>query len=297
MKTNLPTYHHKISDKYYSGRIRKERKRVSKFGTFREKVQFHLVDRPPYAFGILTAADLANHFGYEEITVIEFGVSKGDGLKNLISLSEKISEAERIKIKVVGFDNGKGLPKLNDYRDHPEIWTEKDFINTNITDLIEELNGKAEIVIGEICDTLPRFIENLNSRQPVGFVSIDVDTFVSSYDALQLFLASKEKLLPVIPVYFDDIIGRPERLSLLFRNSLCGQMGAIREFNSKNFKRRYIDKIHNLKSRFPMDKENWLDMMYCLHVFDHSYRSTERRSNFTSVSFFDKESDLHWKLF
>jgi hypothetical protein len=199
-------------------------------------------------------------------------------------------------VNIVGFDNGIGLPSMQGYRDHPEIWSERDFENTNIEKLETRISGRAELIIGDIASSLPSFINKLSVECPISFVSIDVDTFSSSVDALKVFLADQDQLLSAIPIYFDDIIGREDRLSMLFRNSKSGQLGAINEFNALYSNTRYIDKIHNLKSRFPMDKENWLDMLYCLHVFDHKYRSSSFRNTPSTVATFEEDTNLHWPL-
>ena len=49
------------------------------FGKFSEKVEYDLVPREPYAFGILEAAKQAKKIGLDGITVIEFGVAAGGG--------------------------------------------------------------------------------------------------------------------------------------------------------------------------------------------------------------------------
>lgn len=74
---------------------------VAAFGSFARKVEFDLVLRAPYAFGVLGAAQRARRYGIKEITVIEFGVSSGAGLMNMSALAEQAERATCVKINVV----------------------------------------------------------------------------------------------------------------------------------------------------------------------------------------------------
>jgi hypothetical protein len=72
--------------------------------------------------------------------------------------------------------------------------------------LKSELNGRSELIIGDI----RRKIKNLNhilaSSIPLGFVSIDVDVYTSSKSALKLIAySSPESLLPTVGLHFDDV--------------------------------------------------------------------------------------------
>src|ERR1035438_10194197 len=57
-------------------------------------------------------------------TVVEFGVYQGHGLGALISFSRQITDLTGLNFRIFGFDTGRGMPRLNGYRDHPEIWRE-----------------------------------------------------------------------------------------------------------------------------------------------------------------------------
>ena len=65
--------------------------------------------------------------GYKKFTAIEFGVASGRGLKVLSDYKSQIEKIIDIKIDLVGFDTGQGMPKTNDYRDFPDKYTEGDF--------------------------------------------------------------------------------------------------------------------------------------------------------------------------
>ena len=46
-------------------------------------------------------------------------MASGRGLKVLSDYKSQIEKIIDIKIDLVGFDTGKGMPKTNDYRDFP----------------------------------------------------------------------------------------------------------------------------------------------------------------------------------
>jgi hypothetical protein len=76
----------------YPPAVLDERRRVELEGDFRAKTQFDLAGRPPYAWGLLTAADAARFFGNDRVTAIEFGVARGDGLIELCRLADPVTE-------------------------------------------------------------------------------------------------------------------------------------------------------------------------------------------------------------
>ena len=87
----------------YSEYVLSERKRIIESGSFRERVQYDLINRPTYIFGLLTAADVANVFNFKRVTVIELGVANGDGLLNLCELAPRVTPDFRMVSIVAGF--------------------------------------------------------------------------------------------------------------------------------------------------------------------------------------------------
>jgi hypothetical protein len=253
-----------------------QRARVATSGTFRERVRFDLVERAQHAFGLLAAADVATFTGVTEIVAIEFGVAEGAGLLNLAKVAEAVTEETGVRIRLVGFDTGAGMPGPVDFRDHPEIWSAGDFAMPDPDALVARLHGRAELVLGNVRDTVPKFASSLGDA-PVGFVSVDLDFYSSTRDALALFGIPNDKLLPVVVTYFDDVIGGIGRIGSLFRNRRAGQLLAVDEFNEAHSDR-LIDSIRILRHRRPLDRELWLDRMYALHVLDHPLRTTEGSS-------------------
>lgn len=100
---------------------------VAAFGSLRAKVACDLVNRPHYAYGLLAAADQAKEAGIDAITAVEFGVAAGEGLLNLCKVAERVSNTTGVRINLVGFDTGRGMPPPVDYRDHPEEFQASDY--------------------------------------------------------------------------------------------------------------------------------------------------------------------------
>lgn len=234
----------------------------AKSGTFRERELYGLVDRPMYAYGMLRAADVARFFGKKRVVVCEFGVATGNGLRNMIDLADQIEPLTGIKFDIVGFDTGEGLPQLQGYKDHPELWVQGDFAMTNRDELIASLRGKGRIEFGDINDTIGPFTKNLDPECPVGFISIDVDIYSGTVSALRLLEREPECYLPATGVYLDDCHG-------YFANEWCGELAAINEFNDAHELRKI-----GIDRSFPFRPKTapWHSQMYVLHVLDHPAR-------------------------
>ena len=138
------------------------RARIQRAGDFRERESYGLISRPNYAYGMLRAADLARFLGKRAVTVCEFGVATGNGLMNMVELAPQISAETGVDIRVVGLDTGEGLPFVGDYRDHPELWSEGDFAMTNKDELSKRIGDKAELIFGDIKDTVDGFVASLD---------------------------------------------------------------------------------------------------------------------------------------
>ncbi len=158
---------------------------ITSTGDFRTRERHGLVKRPNYAYGMLRAADVAKYFGKRKVTAVEFGVASGHGLLNMIELSEAIERETGVEIRVVGFDTGKGLPPLEGYKDHPELWRGGDFAMEDRETLMRKIGGRAEIIWGDIRDTIDAFTDALDPAAPLGFVSVDVDIYTATKSALR----------------------------------------------------------------------------------------------------------------
>ena len=241
---------------------------VAIFGSFRKKVTYDLIVRPQHAFGLLHAADRAKSHGLQAITVLEFGVANGAGLMNLISIAKKVTKATGVSIKIYGFDTGEGMPEPIDYRDHPEYYNTGDFpMNTQL--LKEKTKGQAEIIFGNIKDSIPDFLQSVSKDAPIGFVAIDVDYYSSTKEVLELFKSNAETFLPLTYVYLDDIF-------MPHHNEKCGELLAVKEFNLEE-PMRQLSYHRFFENQRIFKRANWVKQMYYFHVLDHPYRSELKR--------------------
>jgi hypothetical protein len=277
----------------YPPALLEQRARVADSGTFRQRVQFDLVDRPQHAFGLLAAADVASFAGVREIVAVEFGVAEGAGLRNLAEVAATVTAETGVSVDVVGFDSGRGLPAPLDHRDHPEIWVEGDFAVSDPAGLQGTLPPGVDLVLGPIATTIPKFVRTLS--KPIGFVSFDVDLYSSTRDALAVFEIDCEKMLPLVVSYFDDVIGGIRRIGSLFRTRAAGQLLAIEEFNADG-SLRHLDPIWVLRHRRPLDREAWIERTYALHVLDHPVRRGKRGRSAMSMLDHGQASEFDWPL-
>jgi hypothetical protein len=236
------------------------------FGSYYQKERYGVLGRSAYAYGLLRCAMVARYFGLDGATVCEFGVAEGNGLLSLIQLAAKTTEATGVRFRIVGFDTGEGLPRVESYKDHPELWSPGDFPMVDKAKLLARLNGQAEIVFGDVGDTVPAWLPTVTAKMPIGFVSIDVDLYSSTVSALRAFSGAPEQYLPAVSMYLDDT-------SSFFHNDWCGELAAVREFNERSALRK-IDQDRNVDSR-PM-RRMWHEKMRVVHILDHPARNAPR---------------------
>jgi hypothetical protein len=246
---------------------------VALCGSFRAKVEYDLVARQQHAFGLLTAADTANECGVPAISALEFGVASGAGLLNLCDVARRVERETKIKISVAGFDTGTGLPLPRDYRDHPEAYREGDYPMQDPAQLraLVQKEG-AQLILGDVRDTVKDF---LRDSPPIGFVSIDVDYYSSTVDALQIFSGEAKQYLPWVLIYMDDIDS--------YRHSrYCCELRAVHEFNESS-RYRKITKCDFIRPKRIFQRPWWIEKMYVAHIFDHPYREQSLRKTGTWV--------------
>ena len=172
-------------------------------GQFGLRLAYGKLPRPDYAYGIYRAAELANRLGLPKISAIEFGVAGGNGLVAMEQIATEVEKIFPITIELFGFDTGSGLPDPVDYRDMTYIFAKGEY-EMNETKLRDRLT-RAQLVLGNVTDTIPTFLEKF-SPAPIGFVSFDLDLYSSTTEALRLFDAQHQSVLPRLYCYFDDII-------------------------------------------------------------------------------------------
>lgn len=237
---------------------------VALFGSFRAKVDHDLIIRQQFAFPILHAADKARELGLKSITIAEFGVANGAGLLNMCKIAVSVAKETGISFKIFGFDTGRGLPPAIDYRDHPEMFQQNDF-PMDVERLKAALPPFAELVIGDVADTVPDFVSRLSPESPLAFVSMDLDYYSSTKPALEIFRGPAQNYLPAVLVYLDDTV-------IETANPWCGELLAVDEFNAENTTRK-IAPFPMLRMRRLFKNPRWIEQIYLAHVFDHPARS------------------------
>lgn len=242
---------------------------VARSGDLRTRERYGLLARPNYAYGMLRAADVAKYFGKQSVTVVEFGVASGHGLLNMIELAELIEVETGVEFRVLGFDTGAGLPELIGYRDHPELWRGGDFAMEDRDALMRKIAGRAEIVWGDIADTVGAFTDTLSADAPLGFVSVDVDIYTATKSALRCMTGPSQAYLPAVSMYFDDV-------TFFFANRWAGELAAIEEFNLEHDLRK-IDVDRSLPGSRRASSAPWYRHMYACHVLDHDARQRVRQ--------------------
>lgn len=236
------------------------------FGGFRTREHFGVTERAWYAYGLLSAADQAAKHGFSQIMALEFGVASGRGLRVMQKLATEVTAITGVEIKIVGFDTGKGMPPITDYRDHPENYRDGDYPMLDEAKLRKEVGDDVYLIIGDISETIDDFRDSLDGSTPIGFIAIDVDIYSSSKAALQIMDAGTENYLPMVFSYFDDASSRTHF------NKFCGELLAIDEFNQEHDMRKIdIDRgIWNLHRR--LGPQIWHERMFITHIFDHPLR-------------------------
>jgi hypothetical protein len=228
-------------------------------GSYEFRLNKGAVKRPHYGYCVLNAAKLAAKIGYEEISVIEFGVAGGNGLVNLEYHAEQVEKLTGVKINIYGFDTGEGLPVPVDFRDLPYHW-QAGFFKMNKEVLLKRLK-RAKVVFGDISNTVETFLQEYNPA-PIGAVFFDMDFYSSTINAFKIFDGSDEYFLPRIFNYFDDIIGS----ELELYNDYTGERLAIREFNSLHDSKKLSPAYHLIQRSKVV---RWQYQIYIYHNFKH----------------------------
>jgi hypothetical protein len=229
---------------------------------------------------LLRAADIAKYFQRKRITAVEFGVAGGAGLLNLVDLARLVEAETGVTLRIVGFDTGQGLPPPNGHKDHPELWQGGDFATGDRDALVRQLAGRAEVIWGDIRDTIGPFIETVDATAPLGFISIDLDLYTSTKAALECLTNRPEKYNPAISMCFDDVCS-------VFANDWAGELAAIAEFNDEHQMRK-IGLDRSLPGRRPVKADSWYGTMYVCHILDHEARQRPRKRQTLTIDAHDE---------
>ena len=224
--------------------------------TVQTRARWELAPRAHYLMGVLKAAENALRQEVREFCVIEFGVAGGSGLIALERCAEQVSSELGVKIHVLGFDAGSGLPELcGDHRDHPDQWMPMDYTMDEAA-LRGRLRPTTQLVLGNVADTVPRFVAE-QQEHPVGFVSFDMDLYSSTKSALQLFDGPQRSMLRRTILYFDDV-------DFDCSHEFAGELLAIREFNDSHEQVK-IDRWRSCRKQCVFKDNPWIDKMYTAH--------------------------------
>ena len=215
--------------------------------------------RCEYAWGVAQAAALGKVLGLDRVSVVEFGVAGGYGLLCMERCAALIERNAGIGIDVYGLDSGVGLPRPVDYRDQPNMWFEGQLPMNR--DVLEQELDRAQLRIGFLEETIAGFMAERPA--PIAFVSVDVDLYSSTRDALTIFRGDYDLLLPRVICYFDDICGHSY-------SDFTGERLAISEFNDAHPNRK-LSPIYSLRHFVPSAHRahvGW-DGIYFAHFYDH----------------------------
>ena len=223
--------------------------------SLRSMDSWELAPRSHYFTGVHAAALQARSEGVQAITVAEFGVASGNGLLALEWCAAKVSNGTGVRIDVVGFDSGEGLPQLcGDYRDHPDRWKTADYPQDSGT-LRKRLKPTTRLLLGNVDHTVDEFLAT--KPHPLGFAAMDLDLYSSTKSALRVFTRPNRRQLRRTFLYFDDI-------DYVWNHRFAGELLAIDEFNAEGSGVR-IDVWRGLMKGRPFPEQTWLRKMYVAH--------------------------------
>lgn len=238
-----------------------QRKIFAKLVPYETAIRRDYLERSHYAYCCLHSALLAKKLGIKEISAIEFGVAKGNGLLALEKICSDVTQITGIKFQIYGFDTGKGLPEPKSYKDLPYAWRLGDFAMDRYK--LQQKLSAAKLILGDVKETVNEFIKKYNPA-PIGCMFHDLDFYSSTKDSFAFINQSNTSyFLPRVFNYFDDILGN----ELELYSEFTGERLAIEEFNSENS----VIKFAELKYLLSYSRTNmWYHQLRALHFFEHA---------------------------
>lgn len=186
-------------------------------------------ERPNYAWIMYHAGELASRLGYDSVSVLEFGVAGGNGLKGMEEISIEISAIHGIEIEVYGFDVGSGFPQYDDWRDQQFHYVPGDYKSD--LDGVRDRLDHAELIEGRVENTTDVFFDEYDPA-PVAAAGFDVDMYSSTRAALEVFERSdSSRTLPRAFLYFDEAVN-PWTNPQVGISEHVGIYAAVEEFNA-----------------------------------------------------------------
>ena len=155
------------------------------------------------------------------------------------------------------------MPPPVDWRDAPFLWSQGDYPPAKWPKNSANFDFKNALMIGDVNDTVPRFLESRLGKAPIGFVSFDLDYYSSTMQALRIFESHCSDYLPRVWAYFDDVTGLPDQI---------GEMAAVSDWNDR-MEDRFLAHPRGLRDLVPWNPP-WADRMMQLHLLDHEKYSS-----------------------
>ncbi|MGH7931672.1 MAG: hypothetical protein ACREQN_00745 [Candidatus Binataceae bacterium] len=239
-------------------RVTLARRLVTRFklGPYPERLRFGAAAYPWYGWCLYHAALQARALDFGRVTAIEMGVAGGAGLLALRDHAVEVERQTGVKTVIFGLDAGSGLPASSDYRDLLYCWPRGSF-PMDFDKLRAQLNGGAELVIGNIGETLPRLVWPADA--PLAVVLFDLDLYSSTVAALKVL--AKPNRLARVWCWLDDISGYPDNLY----SDKTGVRLAVREYNDA----RRDGTLSPANCFKDMRPQWWHDLVYVDHDFAH----------------------------
>ena len=220
------------------------------------RARLYLGERPHYLWCAWHAALLAKRLGMQGVTLVEFGVAGGNGLVFLERIAPLIEEELGIAVAICGFDTGEGLPEVVDHRDLP-YWFRTNQYRMDVDRLKRRLQ-RSQLLLGDVRETVPKFLES--AGPPIGSIFHDLDFYSSTRNSFRIFDIDRDRVLPRVFNYFDDVKG--SQLEMYGCHS--GELLAIHEFNRTNERRKIVLNQNLLAEPIP-----WSHQIFYYHDFDH----------------------------
>lgn len=230
----------------------------------KQAVRNNLYGRKHFAYSLMVVSEEATRMGLDRLSVIEFGVWKGNGLKNLASLASLVHDCTGVAFDVYGFDTGQGMPPAVDWRDHPELWQAGQMKMPDYEALQKTMPDHCTLVIGPIEETIEGFCATrMSPDSPLAFISFDMDYYSSTMQSLKVMENPADHYLPVMPIWVDDSYIH------FMQSRYAGEALALREFNTSHELRKFEHKQIRPNDR----PEFWHNCVWFCHIFDHPMRS------------------------
>jgi hypothetical protein len=243
-------------------------------GIGRRLIYQDVFQRCNYAYGLMLASEVGRRMQSPEVSVVETGVWFGAGLLNICEICDLLTATQGTRFRIFGLDTGEGLPEVKDWRDHPELWATGSMVMPDHDKLRSQLPANAELILGDVATTVPELLrDKIGEKNPIGFLSLDVDLYTASVNVLKIFDAEAKQLAPVVPVWVDD-----SNINI-FQGSYCGEALAIREFNECHATRKIDHKI----VRTTRHQTLWHHCFYFAHIFDSPYRNGFKPGTFADL--------------